>query len=199
MKNFLCIFGELFGSMSTVGGHDKFIKIVTYNVLAQRYIDVHPKKYSYVENAAILSREYRRPRLLASAMSHGKVDVLCFQEFDDVLYWQAGMMINGYTGCYSLRQGKTDGCAIFWDSAKYSLVDKWLIDFNGLMHDPSPVIRANPGKFKRDNIGLVVALEDSSTKKVFCVGTAHLFWDPFMEDVKIHQARWMVNSLQKDS
>lgn len=175
------------------------IRIITYNVLAQDYITKYPRSYSHVADSSILTRAYRRPNLVKAVTSHGKVDFICLQEFDDIDHWHAEISRRGYGGQYVIRPGKTDGCAIFWDAAKYHMLSHRIVNFNDLVNDPSPVIQANPGKFKRDNVGLIIVLESIVSKQVICVGTCHLFWDPRMEDVKIHQARWMSLQMQAEA
>jgi mRNA deadenylase 3'-5' endonuclease subunit Ccr4 len=173
------------------------IQVVTYNILAQEYIGTHLERYAYIQDADILSRTFRRPKLLASALSYGKVDIVCLQEFDDPMYWNIAMACEGYSGFHSLRPRKSDGCAIFWDNSKYRSVGKWIVNLNDVIKQPVPIIQANPGKFKRDNVGIIVLLEDVSTHRLLCVGTVHLYWDCRMEDVKIHQARLMAMSIKQ--
>lgn len=97
------------------------IRIASYNVLAQAYLD--PSWYAHVDPAA-LEPDARRARL-AARIVRLDADVACLQEVEPALfeYLESTLAPLGYAGVYAQkRQGRPDGCAAFVRSGRARLV-----------------------------------------------------------------------------
>lgn len=79
--------------------------------------------------------------------------------------------ISGFRGVYKRKTGdKEDGCAIFYHTSKFLLIDKLEVD---CFQPHCPLLN-------RDNIGLLVKLESRNVPKrqKIIVGTTHLLFNP---------------------
>ncbi|RHY31625.1 hypothetical protein DYB32_003326 [Aphanomyces invadans] len=157
--------------------------LMTYNVLAQCYVKssffpyCDPKALRWKRRSAMLSngchrlhqvRRLRRRRIPPSA-----------QCIDFSLYLKK-------TGA------KKDGVGLFWRPEKYATPFHYLcLDFIDI--DTDKDLR---GRVIRDNVGLVAhfqSIENPATE--FVVASTHLFWDPAQADVKLVQAKHMLDSI----
>jgi endonuclease/exonuclease/phosphatase family metal-dependent hydrolase len=88
------------------------LRIASYNLLADSYIDRH--RYAHVDPAR-LQPARRHPALLARIEALD-ADILCLQEVEADVYrrLEAGLAARGYSGLYAAKlHGKPDGCAAF--------------------------------------------------------------------------------------
>ena len=93
-----------------------------------------------------------------------------------------------------------DGCATFYKTNKFKLLDKCVIEFQQIAMQ-RPDLRKTEDAFNRvmikDNIAIVTFLEQVSTQQVFLVCNAHLHWDPAYKDVKLIQTAMLLEEIQK--
>jgi len=98
------------------------------------------------------------------------------------------------------RRG-VDGCATFYRSSKFSLVEKHTVEFQQIAMQ-RPELRRTEDVFNRvmvkDNIGLIVVLESKEVpnQRLIVVNT-HLHWDPADSDVKLVQTAMLMEEVQK--
>ena len=191
-------------------------KVVDYNILAQCYAS--SQLYPYTPIWA-LQWEYRKHRILQELLSY-QADILAIQEmqanaFDDFFHPQ--LQREGYEGLYKrkTRESMTDdpstidGCAIFYRSDRFSLLEQYGIEYNEAARQQT-MDRKALRRLMRGNIALVVVLEELTggmamingmmrrmRKKRVCVANTHMYWDPDYADVKLWQTYVLTQELEK--
>ncbi|ORZ23360.1 Endonuclease/exonuclease/phosphatase [Absidia repens] len=186
---------------------DRFI-VLCYNILCPRY--VNDQKYGYTPSWA-LEWDYRK-ELILSEIAEIEADIICLQELArhdyDTFLVPYLKDHGGFDGLfYPKSRAKTmaeserkwvDGCAMFYKSSRYKLVDHLLVEFNkkGLER---PDFKASKDTYNRlmpkDNIAVFGLLEDIKTKNVLVVANSQIFWDPAFSDVKLVQIGIMIDEL----
>ncbi|CAO3591259.1 unnamed protein product [Absidia cylindrospora] len=167
-------------------------------------------KYGYTPSWA-LEWDYRK-ELILSEIAEIEADIICLQEVARHDYDTALVPYlkdhGGFDGLfYPKSRAKTmaeserkwvDGCAMFYKSSRYKLVDHLLVEFNkkGLER---PDFKASKDTYNRlmpkDNIAVFGLLEDLKTKNVLVVTNSQIFWDPAFSDVKLVQIGIMIDEL----
>lgn len=72
----------------------------------------------------------RRNRLIYDELTGWDPDIICLQEVDKYFDLSFNLEKAGYLGSYKRRTGDmVDGCAMFWKSDKFRLIDKENIEF----------------------------------------------------------------------
>jgi len=93
-----------------------------------------------------------------------------------------------------------DGCATFWKTSKFSLLDKHLIEFQRIPMERSE-FRKSDDMFNRvtlrDNVAVLCLLESVETKARVLVANAHLHWDPSFSDVKLIQTAMLTDEIAR--
>lgn len=93
-----------------------------------------------------------------------------------------------------------DGCATFYKTSKYILLDKQLIDFASIAIN-RPDMKNQHDIFNRvmpkDQNAVVTFLENRLTGSRLIVANAHLHWDPRFADVKVIQTAILVENVSK--
>lgn len=188
--------------------HDKF-KIASFNILCDRACTT--ALYGYNPSNALLW-EYRRDMILRQ-LKETDADILCLQEVDgDTMteFLSPKLSYDGYKGVYWPKtRAKTmhekdakyvDGSAIFYKSSKYILLEKQVIDISNIAIN-RPDMKNQHDIFNRvmprDNIGVVVLLENRMTGSRLIVANTHLHWDPVYPDVKLIQTAVQIETIAK--
>ena len=185
--------------------------VLDWNILCDKY--VNPTHYPWVPQKA-LQWEYRRDLIIEEIKSRD-ADVLCLQEIDMESYeefFRRELAYYHYKGIFwqksrartmTQREAKTvDGCAIFYKSQKYILLDKLCIDFaNTAINRPD--MKGEHDIFNRvmprDHVAVAAFLENRMTGSRMIVANAHIFWDPNYEDVKIVQVAILMDNLSSQA
>ncbi|GBP14612.1 CCR4-NOT transcription complex subunit 6 [Eumeta japonica] len=193
--------------------------VMCYNVLCDKYAT--RQMYGYCPSWA-LEWDYRKKGIL-DEIRHYAADIISLQEVETDQFYNfflPELKQEGYDGIFSPKsRAKTmseserkyvDGCAIFFRSAKFSLVKEHLIEFNQLAMANSEgsdnmLNRVMP----KDNIGLAALLKTkeaawenglptdaSQMGQPILVCTAHIHWDPEYCDVKLIQTMMLSNELR---
>lgn len=187
---------------------EKFTAL-TYNTLCDRGATL--QQYGYASSRA-LSWEYRRDLLLNEIRGHD-ADIVCLQEIDQGSYhgfFREQLAYNDYKGVYwpkGRAQGmheeeakSVDGCATFFKNSKFILLEKSMIHF-GQTAVRRPDAKGQDDIYNRlwqkDNIAVVVFLENRLTGERLIVVNVHLHWDPAYKDVKLIQAAIMMEEVTK--
>ncbi|XP_068227107.1 uncharacterized protein [Palaemon carinicauda] len=172
---------------------DTVFTLMSYNVLAQKLLT--DNKFLYSEcDPNHLEWGYRWA-LLQYEVQDLNPDVILFQEVQASHYYShflPWLTFKGYEGLYKKRTGeKCDGCAIFFKTDKFSLVESCSVEY------------LQPRAMKvldRDNIGLIAKLASvASPESQVCVATTHFLYNPRRHDVKLAQAVLLLTELDRIS
>ncbi|QPG76543.1 hypothetical protein FOA43_003932 [Brettanomyces nanus] len=182
--------------------------LMSYNTLCQHYAT--QKMYRYTPSWA-LAWEYRRKKL-TEEISNYKAQVICLQEVETKTYedyWSPLMEKRGYRGVFHCKgraktmseknAKKVDGCATFFKTDIFQLVDKKLIDYSGVVMTQDKFKKTEDlfNRFaNKDNVALVLVLQHVSTGSKVIVANTHLHWDPEYNDVKTMQVAVLLDELQ---
>ncbi|KAF2351842.1 Endonuclease/exonuclease/phosphatase [Trinorchestia longiramus] len=167
---------------------DAVFTLMSYNVLAQKLLTGNMYLYTGCESEH-LDWQYRWT-LLQHEIKHINADILTFQEVQSNHYheyflpWFTHL---GYQGSYKKRTGdKFDGCAIFFRSSKFELVESTSVEF----YQPNTFL-------DRDNVGLICSLVCKHNNAPICVATTHLLYNPKRHDIKLAQLQLFLAEIER--
>ncbi|MCO5588424.1 hypothetical protein L7F22_042380 [Adiantum nelumboides] len=183
--------------------------VLCYNILCEKYAT--QQLYGYTPSWA-LAWDYRKDFILQEVMSYG-ADIVCLQEVDSEQYedyFLHHLSQQDYDGIYwpksrarTMRdeeKRRVDGCATFFKSNKFALIEKQLIEFNQIALQ-RPDFRKTEDMFNRvmtkDNIAIVALLENRDSGSRFIVANVHNYWDHEFRDVKLVQVAMLMDELEK--
>lgn len=185
---------------------EKF-SVLSYNVLCEKYAT--SQMYGYTPSWA-LSWSYRKQLILQEILLY-EADIVCLQEVDVENfeeYFSPQLAYHGYKGVYwpktraktmnEVEKKSVDGCATFFKTSAFALVDKNVIEFN-----QSALRREDFKKtqdifnrvMNKDNIAVVCLLESRKTGTRIISANAHIHWDPAFKDVKLVQVAMLMEEL----
>nr|CAG4643970.1 EOG090X06K5 [Lepidurus arcticus] len=191
-----------------------------YNVLCDKYAT--RQMYGYCPNWA-LDWEYRKKGIL-DEIRHYSADIVSLQEVETDQFYNfflPELKRDGYEGIFSPKsRAKTmseserkyvDGCAIFFRTAKFSLMVDHLIEFNQVaMANAEGSDDMLNRVMTKDNIGLAALLETKEAAwsneyppdptivhQPVLVCTAHIHWDPEFCDVKLIQTMMLMHEIKQ--
>ncbi|CDS06803.1 hypothetical protein LRAMOSA09328 [Lichtheimia ramosa] len=184
--------------------------VLCYNILCQKYVT--SQAYGYAPSWA-LSWEYRK-ELILSEIFGCDVDIVCLQELSLDLYedeFREEFRLRGdYDSVYypksraktmsGTERGHVDGCATFFKSSKFELIEVHLLEYN-----QKALQRADFKKsadiynrvMTKDNIAVLTMLENKETLDRILVANTHLHWDPSFADVKLVQVGMLLDGIEK--
>ncbi len=188
---------------------DERIRVFSYNTLC--YKMATSTLYGYTPSGA-LSWDYRKTRILAE-IEESQADFLCLQEVDNESFkefFSMKLAYSGYKGVFwpksrartmAEKDAKVvDGCATFYKSSKWHILDKQLVDFANIAIN-RPDMKNQHDIFNRvmprDNISVITFFENRQTGSRVVVVNAHIYWDPAFADVKIIQTAILMDALAK--
>lgn len=196
---------EIYNSETTTP--DTFT-MMSYNTLCQHYAT--PTMYKYTPSWA-LDWEYRRNALQEEVLSY-RSDIICMQEVESrtfTEFWQPLMVDLGYKALFFCKtrsktmsdadSKKVDGCATFYKTSKFTLMQKQNFEFNSICMG-SEKYKKTKDLFNRfmnkDNIALITFLQHNETGEKIVIANNHLHWDPAFNDVKTVQVGILLEELQ---
>lgn len=167
-------------------------------------------QYGYVPER-VLNWDFRKELILNEVRQHA-ADIVCLQELDKYSYdefFRTKLSYNGYKGFYA-QKGRAetlgenakfvDGCGTFWNDKKYICLDTQHMVF-GRKAVERPGAKASADMlnrvWQRDDIAVVVFLENRITGSRIIVVNTHTFWDPSFKDVKLIQVAVLMEELAK--
>uniref|UniRef100_A0A8C1ZBZ2 poly(A)-specific ribonuclease n=1 Tax=Cyprinus carpio TaxID=7962 RepID=A0A8C1ZBZ2_CYPCA len=192
--------------------------VMCYNVLCDKYAT--RQLYGYCPSWA-LNWEYRKKGIMEE-ITNCDSDIISLQEVETEQYYTfflETLKERGYDGFFcpksraklmSEQERKhVDGCAVFFKTEKFALVQKHTVEFNqvAMANSEGSEVMLNRVMTK-DNIGVAVLLEvkkdlleaetgDPHTKKqLLLVANAHMHWDPEYSDVKLIQTMMFLSELK---
>ncbi|KAK4203038.1 Endonuclease/exonuclease/phosphatase [Triangularia verruculosa] len=185
------------------------VSIMTWNILCERFAT--KIMYGYTPPAA-LEWQYRRDLILDDICNRNP-DIICLQEISRIAYedeFSVHLAKHGYKGVHWSRPKiKTlptvlipgvDGCATFWKTDKWILLQKEMLDYPQLIM-ARPDMKQNHDVYNRampkDNIGTICMLESRETGARMVVANTHLAWEPELCDVKILQTACLLEHVTK--
>ena len=185
------------------------LSVMSYNILCDKYATT--AQYGYTASRD-LSWDNRKFRILEEVRSH-EADIICLQEIDKESYeefFRPELARNDYRGAFWPKsRAKTmaekearlvDGCATFYKSNKYILLDKALVDFANIAINRLDM-KGEHDTFNRvmprDHIAVITFLENRMTGARIIIGNAHLLWDPQYADVKLVQVAILMEQVTK--
>ncbi|XP_064181284.1 CCR4-NOT transcription complex subunit 6-like [Anguilla rostrata] len=194
--------------------------VMCYNVLCDKYAT--RQLYGYCPSWA-LNWEYRKKSIMQEILSCN-ADIISLQEVETEQYFkffQVELKEQGYDGFFSPKsrartmsesdRKHVDGCAIFYRTEKFSLVQKHTVEFNQLAMANSEGSEAMLNRvMTKDNIGVAVLLEihkdmmemssgkslQGMEKQLLLVANAHMHWDPEYSDVKLVQTMMFLSEVK---
>ncbi|CAH2301529.1 CCR4-NOT transcription complex subunit 6-like isoform X2 [Pelobates cultripes] len=193
--------------------------VMCFNVLCDKYAT--RQLYGYCPSWA-LSWEYRKKGIMDEIVSCD-ADIISLQEVETEQYYALflpELKGRGYDGFFSPKsrakimseqeRKHVDGCAIFFRTDKFTLVQKHTVEFNQVAMANSEGSEAMLNRvMTKDNIGVTVLLEvhkeasgggmkphHAGEKQLLMVANAHMHWDPEYSDVKLIQTMMFVSELK---
>ncbi|XP_067136442.1 protein angel homolog 2-like isoform X2 [Centruroides vittatus] len=174
--------------------HGLEFTLMSYNILAQKLLEDNSLLYCHCE-PNILDWEYRSKNLLQE-IQELQCDIICLQEVQDDHYYNLFKPFLENLGYYCLYKKRTstnkwDGCAIFFKTSMFSLVDYHLVEF----------YRPGIPLLDRDNVAIIALLKPNCVPTTsdlkLCIATTHLLFNPRRGDVKLAQIRLLLAELDK--
>ncbi len=182
---------------------------LSYNILCDRYATA--QMYGYTPSWA-LTWDYRKEFILQEVMSYS-ADICCLQEIDQEQYedyFLHHLSQQEYEGVFypksrarTMRdeeKRRVDGCAIFYKSNKYQLIEKQLVEFNQIALQ-RPDFKKSEDMYNRvmtkDNIAVIALLENKLSGSRLVVANVHTHWDPQFRDVKLVQVAMLMDEIEK--
>ncbi|KAM9922476.1 hypothetical protein OXX59_005802 [Metschnikowia pulcherrima] len=182
--------------------------LMSYNTLCQHYATT--KMYKYTPSWA-LDWEYRRNALKEEIIRYNS-DVICLQEVETRTFhefWVPIMSDIGYKGYFfsktrsktmsDLESKKVDGCATFFRTSKFQLIQKQHLEYNTVCMG-SDRYKKTKDLFNRfmnkDHIALITYLQHTESGEKIVVVNTHLHWDPAFNDVKALQVGILLEEMQ---
>ncbi|KAL7748965.1 Protein angel 2 [Sorochytrium milnesiophthora] len=153
--------------------------VMSYNVLAQVHLDNNRMLYRDAAEED-LAEDVRMPRILEHIHAL-RPDILCMQEVQNYRYLSEKLESSGYLGMYKQRTSKStpqhDGCAIMYNSQKFSIVEEEDVEFN-----------CNSVLCK-DNVAQIVTLKVRNARRptYICVANTHILYGPKFGIIKAGQ------------
>ncbi|CDW95185.1 hypothetical protein, partial [Sporisorium scitamineum] len=183
--------------------------VLSYNILFDRYATA--QMYGYTPSWA-LAWDYRKEFILQEVMSYS-ADICCLQEvgveqYED--YFLHHLSQQDYEGVFypksrarTMRdeeKRRVDGCAIFFKSNKWQLIEKQLVEFNQIALQ-RPDFKKSEDMYNRvmtkDNIAVIALLENRLSGSRLVVANVHTHWDPQFRDVKLVQVAMLMDEVEK--
>lgn len=191
--------------------------VMCYNVLCDKYAT--RQLYGYCPSWA-LSWEYRKKGIMEE-ITHCDADIISLQEVETEQYYTfflETLKERGYDGYFCPKsraklvsepeRKHVDGCAVFFKTDKFTLVQKHTVEFNqvAMANSEGSEVMLNRVMTK-DNIGVAVLLQvkpdvfspglkSSTERQLVLVANAHMHWDPEFSDVKLIQTMMFLSELK---
>ncbi|KAK4658132.1 Glucose-repressible alcohol dehydrogenase transcriptional effector [Podospora pseudocomata] len=185
------------------------VSVLTWNILCERYAT--KQMYGYTPPSA-LEWDYRK-QLILDEIYDRNPDIVCLQEISRNAYeneFSPSLAKHGYRGIQWSRPkvktlpnnmvGGVDGCATFWKTDKWIVLQKEMLDYSHLTIT-RPDLKQNHDVYNRamgkDNIGTIILLESRVTGSRLIVANTHLAWEPDLCDVKLLQIACLMENITR--
>ncbi|KAH8107728.1 Endonuclease/exonuclease/phosphatase [Cristinia sonorae] len=186
-------------------------RLICYNILCER--SATERMYGYTPSWA-LAWKYRRD-LIMEEIKTRDAEFVCLQEVEGAQfeeYFLENLSDLGYDGVFwpksryktmsDMDRRHVDGCAIFFKSKKFTLVEKHLVEFNTVAMQRSD-FKKTDDMFNRvlgkDQVAVVCLFEAKDTGTRLVLSNTHIHWDPQFRDVKLVQVALLVDEVEKNA
>ncbi|EJD03212.1 glucose-repressible alcohol dehydrogenase transcriptional effector [Fomitiporia mediterranea MF3/22] len=189
--------------------YNESLTVLCYNILCERAAT--ERLYGYTPKHALMWSA--RKNLILDEVKHYNSDFICLQEVDVAQYEDTflhHLSEQGYEGVFwpksrantmdESQRRLVDGCATFFKSAKYNLVEKQLIEFRRVAMQRADFKKTDDmfnRVFLRDNIAVATLVENKATGSRLIVVNVHIHWDAQQADVKLVQTALLVDEVDK--
>jgi CCR4-NOT transcription complex subunit 6 len=189
--------------------HDS-CSVFCYNILSEKYAT--QKMYGYTPSWA-LDWTYRGDVILQEILLYS-ADIICLQEVEMQQYedffrpqlkelgeYESVFWPKTRARTMSERERRSvDGCATFYRSSKYVLVDKQVIEFNQMALQKSD-LKKTEDMYNRlatkDNVAVLALFQNKELGTFILVANCHIHWDPTFCDVKLVQVAMLMEKLEQ--
>jgi len=189
-------------------GDGPVFRIMSYNILAEIYCNAHMYGYCPTRN---LDPDYRRKKVLEQIRKYDP-DIVCLQECDRRQFVQINkeMTQRGFESCFEQKtrthrmrpeeQPSVDGCATFWRSSKFTLIESCVHAFQALSQKKFSSIQGDKTGFfqlnSKEHVALATVFETKGpSPRRFALSNTHTFWDPAYEYIKLMQAQMQIEEI----
>ncbi|XP_045489913.1 protein angel homolog 2 isoform X1 [Pieris rapae] len=172
----------------TAGFSDSF-RVLSYNVLAQNLLECHPYLYKDCTPTNLIWEE--RFLKIFNQIINANPDIICLQEVEEARLtdFTSKLETIGFKTFFKKKKIKQDGCAIFFRSSKFEMIDNLTVEF----HQPNlPILN-------RDNVACLAKLKlrDKPDSMPIVVVTTHLLYNPRRMDVRLAQIRLLLAEIDR--
>ncbi|KAL2643759.1 hypothetical protein R1flu_011346 [Riccia fluitans] len=173
---------------------DKFV-MVSYNILADKNASEHYRGLYHHIPWWLLEWERRKNKIVFE-LDLWSPDIMCLQEVDQFEDLRIEFEKRGYQGAYKQRTGGSqDGCAMFWRSNRFVLLQEGSIQFeeHGLKNNVAQlcVFQSIGGN---ENKEADPTDANGSLGNVVVVGNIHVLFNPKRGDIKLGQVRVLLET-----
>lgn len=176
---------------------ERFV-VLSYNILADYLAREHrPQLYFHIP-PYILDWEWRKRRILTE-LRLWSPDIICLQEVDRFEDLEEELKLQGYHGIWKMRTGPpVDGCAIFWRTARFTLLHEEYIEFDklGLRNNVAQICileSRSPRSTENDSAAAPSSSHPSRRANQVVVCNTHVLYNPNRGDIKIGQVRMLLD------
>lgn len=167
------------------------LRCASWNVLADCYAPPSSPLFSWEERREVIRDSFRKLT--------PPVDLLMLQEADhNADFYEPMLTAQGYESLYLQRPGRKDGLLVGYRPDKMRLIKSEEVNFDDLA---VTVRKGRPPKrdpfFERANVGLICRFQSTIDPAVqFIVSNCHLYWNPARPEVKLAQARYLLQKIR---
>jgi mRNA deadenylase 3'-5' endonuclease subunit Ccr4 len=159
--------------------------VLSYNILDDAYV-----RPGFFPNTPRRLLRHRRPELLKEICAR-RADLVALQEVAQYAWWRAQLARHAYGSVHAQRrQGKTDGCSIFYNTKSLALVGaphKLFFDVR---------LKADADAATKPNVALFVLLRlRTAPTRHIVFANCHLLWNPKRGDIKLKQYALLMSEL----
>ncbi|KAI5076453.1 hypothetical protein GOP47_0008518 [Adiantum capillus-veneris] len=166
--------------------------VVSFNILGVDNANQHCRELYWHIPPFVMDWNYRKKRILLE-LGLWSPDIICLQEVDRFDDLQTDLVRQGYEGIFKGRTGgSSDGCAIFWRTKKFVLLQEESIEYQelNLRHNVAQlcVLRITCDEPKRGKGKRPKGMEDN----LVVVCNIHVLFNPNRGDIKLGQVRHLL-------
>lgn len=168
--------------------------LVSYNILSQTILNDHGYLYTSCNPRDL---EWpRRGHRIVSELLKNQADIICLQEVESEhlqSLYRPKLASGGYDCVYKKKTGyQIDGCAIFYKSKLFHLLNYKGIEFNRT--DVTNILN-------RDNVGIIAVLKPriftQSRSSHLVIANTHLLFNPARSDIRLAQLKCFLSELEE--
>jgi CCR4-NOT transcription complex subunit 6 len=186
------------------------VRVITYNVLAQ----VYAKSAWFPWTPRALMKSKARRANLREKLLTLDADLMALQELDGYepseendARWKSWLSEHGYESRYVQRtktsNAKKDGSCVAWRASTFALEDSRSLEYNDIgyelygRNDTSDANDEERRRYLRDCVGNLTLLRRIQDGALVVFASTHLYWDPEYADVKLAQAKMLIEACVK--